>query len=302
MRTEYAPTENISEEYNWLAGAEFADSVGADVINSSLGYTEFDDASQNHTYADMDGNTTIITQAADKAFEKGMIVVNSAGNSGDNPWYYIGAPADGNNVLAIGATDHEGNVASFSSRGPSFDGRVKPDVATIGRYSAVVDINGNVVYSNGTSFSSPEMAGMVAVLWQIFPQKKNSEIIKAVKRSAHHYNNPDVYLGYGIPNFRLAYLDLSGYNIENLYEDQVLSIYPQPFNDQFTLIYYSAIAQNLEVNIFDISGKMVYNYKWSVQQGWVEETLVNAVLGAGIYTLQIIDGEGKAITNKIVRQ
>ncbi len=302
LRTEDAPTETISEEYNWLAAAEFADSAGVDVINSSLGYTTFDDASQNHTYADMDGNTTIITKAADMAYNKGMIVVNSAGNSGNNSWYYIGAPADGKHVLSVGATEHNGSLASFSSRGPTVDGRLKPNVVTIGQNSAVVDENGNVVYNNGTSFSSPEMAGMVAVLWQVFPEKTNNDIIDAVQRSAHKFKNPDNDMGYGIPNFRLAYLHLAGYNIDDINTNQVLSIYPQPFHNQFNLVYYSAVSQVIQVNIFDVAGKLVYSYNWTVGKGLIEETCVRTALTSGVYTLQIIDGAGVAVTNKIVRQ
>ncbi|MBM3436273.1 MAG: hypothetical protein FJY07_08685, partial [Bacteroidetes bacterium] len=139
IRTEDGNSEYIIEELNWVSGAELADSVGADIINSSLGYTEFDDPSQNHTYEDMDGNTTPVTKGADVAASKGMVVVNSAGNSGGSSWQYIGAPADGDSVFSIGAVDDMGNYAGFSSTGPTYDGRVKPNVVAQGQGCAIID-------------------------------------------------------------------------------------------------------------------------------------------------------------------
>ena len=205
LRSEYGPTEYLIEELNWASAAEFADSVGADVINSSLGYTTFDDPSHDHTYQDMDGNTTPITIAADLAASKGMIVVNSAGNSGNSAWLYIGAPADGDSVFSIGAVNSEGNYASFSSIGPTADGRVKPDVVAQGSGSAIVSAySGNVVSGSGTSFSSPITAGMVACLWQANPTKRNTEIMDAIRQSASLANTPNMLLGYGIPDYYKA--------------------------------------------------------------------------------------------------
>ncbi len=303
LRSEYAPTETISEEYNWVAAAEFADSAGADIINSSLGYTTFDDPINNHTYADMDGNTTIITKAADKAFSKGMLVVNSAGNSGNSLWFYIGAPADGKNVLSIGAVEHDGSYANFSSRGPTYDGRIKPNVSAIGRFSAVVNTSGNVVYSNGTSFSSPEVAGMSASLWQAFPNKTNSQIKDAIERSANQYYYPDDKLGYGIPNFRIAYMLLAGLEVKDKTQNQLLNVYPQPFNNQFDLLYYSAKKQTISVRVVDLAGKLVYDYDWSVGAGVIESLNFSGYFkAAGIYTLILIEEDGKGITHKIVKQ
>lgn len=206
LRTEDAEAEYIMEEYYWAAGAEYADSVGADIINSSLGYTTFDNPGDNHTYADMDGNTTPITIAADYAASKGILVVNSAGNSGNDTWLYIGAPADGDSVMAIAAVDPEGNYASFSSLGPSADGRIKPDVAAQGQDAVVVSMWGfGVDYANGTSFASPIMAGMSACLWQAHPGYNNMEIYEAIIQSASQYNMPDFELGYGIPDFEAAH-------------------------------------------------------------------------------------------------
>ncbi len=202
LRSENGSTEYLVEELNWVSAAEYADSVGADVINSSLGYTTFDDPAQNHSYADMDGNTTPITIGADLAASKGILVVNSAGNSGNTSWQYIGAPADGDSVFSIGAVNSSGTYASFSSQGPTYDGRIKPDVVAQGQGTTIISAySGSVTTGNGTSFSSPVTAGMVACLWSAFPDRKNTEIMQAIRQSASQYTNPDGYLGYGIPDY-----------------------------------------------------------------------------------------------------
>ncbi|MCB0805487.1 MAG: S8 family serine peptidase [Bacteroidales bacterium] len=220
LRTEDGGSEYIIEELNWVSGAEYADSVGADIINSSLGYTEFDDSSQDHTYQDMDGNTTPISIGADMAASKGILVVNSAGNSGNDSWQYIGAPADGDSVFSIGAVTGSGNYASFSSRGPTYDGRVKPNVVAQGSSSTVISAwSGNVSYSSGTSFSSPITAGMVACLWQAHPNRKNTEIMAAIEQSGSQATNPDDYLGYGIPDYFAAHTTLSVPVIHNIQLD-----------------------------------------------------------------------------------
>ena len=196
LRSEDGATEYLIEEYNWISAAEFADSVGADIINSSLGYTTFDDPSQDHTYEDMDGNTTPITIGADIAASKGMIVVNSAGNAGGSSWQYIGAPADGDSVFSIGAVNGSGSYASFSSTGPTADGRIKPNVVAQGQGTAVISAySGEVSFGSGTSFSSPITAGMVACLWQASPNNRNTEIMEAIMSAGSLAENPTNQLG-----------------------------------------------------------------------------------------------------------
>lgn len=208
LKTEDNGGEYRSEECNWIAALEYADSLGADIINSSLGYTTFSDDSMDYCYESLDGKTSIATQAAEIAFTKGMIVVNSVGNEGNTPWKYLDVPADGENVLAVGATDQAGYKTKFSSFGPTPDGRIKPDVSALGKDIAVASIYGTKVKTTkGTSFSSPLVAGAIASLWQAVPNRTNAEIIEAIKLSADRAAQPNNELGYGIPDFGAA-LDL----------------------------------------------------------------------------------------------
>ncbi len=210
LRTEDVSSEFRIEEYNWLAGAEYADSVGADIINSSLGYTRFDNPIQDYFYDDLDGQTTIVAKAANKAFNKGLLVVNSAGNYGSQTWMYVGSPADAHGVLAVGGTNSEGIRVAFSSFGPTADGRVKPDIMAQAQGVAVANMMGSVGQANGTSFSSPLIAGMAACLWQKYPAANNEEIRNAIIRSADRYLLPDTIYGYGIPDFAKAIDILDG--------------------------------------------------------------------------------------------
>ena len=210
FRTEDAATEFPIEEQHWAVAAEFADSAGADMISSSLGYAEFNDPSFNHTYSQRDGNTTIITLAADIAARKGIIVMNSAGNSGGltNDFKYVSCPADGDSVVAVGAVDVNGTIATFSSYGPNGAGRLKPNIVSVGQGTIISNTAGNAVSGNGTSFSNPNVAGLIACLWQAFPELTNMQIIDEVQKSAHKYASPDARFGYGIPNFRKAFYSL----------------------------------------------------------------------------------------------
>ena len=209
-RTEDAATEYPIEELNWACGAERADSIGADVISTSLGYTDFDPplTGSNHTYADMNGNTTMAAIAADLAAKKGMMVFASAGNEGNATWHFLVTPSDGDSVVAVGAVDTLGNVAGFSSYGPSSDGQVKPDMASIGA-NAIVQGSGNtIVTNNGTSFACPNMAGLGSCLWQGFPEFNNMKIIRAMQQAGSRATNPNDRIGYGIPDMKAAFANL----------------------------------------------------------------------------------------------
>lgn len=205
FRTEDNFSETPLEEANWLFAAEMADSLGADIISSSLGYSTFDNSADNYTPAMMDGKTALSTRAADLATERGIVVVVSAGNSGnDSSWQIITAPSDGDSVLAIGAVTRAGNYASFSSKGNSADGRVKPDVMAVGSNSALCNTSGFASTSNGTSFAAPLVAGLMAGFWQANPHLTAQEVTRCIRKSGHQFASPDILLGYGYANFSRA--------------------------------------------------------------------------------------------------
>ncbi len=262
LRSEDGYTENLIEEYNWLCAAEFADSAGADIINSSLGYTTFDDANQNHTYFDMDGRTTPVSIAANIASRKGMIVVNSAGNSGYSSWHYIGAPADADSILSVGAVDENRDFAWFSSYGPTSDGRVKPTVVAQGRNTIVATSDNGVLTGNGTSFSSPIIAGMTACLWQAHPNRTNIEIINAIILSSHLYENSNDSLGYGLPNFALADLLLTEPKSQSISE--IIAVVPNPISSHSHLYVYVANTNAMNMDVYDIKGNRLNKFNLSL--------------------------------------
>ena len=208
MTTEDMASEFPVEEDYWVRAVEFADSIGLDIINTSLGYTTFDDPSMNYTHADLTGRVAFISRAADKAFHKGMLLVVSAGNAGNREWQKISTPADAHYVIAVGATDSDGVIAPFSSLGPTADGRIKPDLVSVGRETVVIAQNGAVRTGSGTSFSSPFLAGLIASLWSINPALHRSEVIDIVKRSADRFHAPDTVFGHGIPDFQKAMTEM----------------------------------------------------------------------------------------------
>lgn len=248
-----ASFENPVEESFWVAAAEQADYHGVDVINTSLGYNEFDNPSYNYTYQDMNGNTTFISKGLNRAVTRGMICVNSAGNSGNSPWQYIIAPADAQNALTVGAVDSMGNYASFSSRGPTSDARIKPDVVAKGLNATVSSTNGNIGTSSGTSFSSPIMAGLVTCLWQALPQLSNFQIMNLVKQSSHLFQNPNNNLGYGIPNFQLAY----NLGLDNVPVTETSIVFPNPFTDFLTIKLNVDNAKDASLLIYNTLGQIV---------------------------------------------
>ncbi len=198
-------TETPAEEDTWAAALEFADSVGADVVNSSLGYNLFNDSTMNVKYSELDGMTHLISRSASLAASRGVLVVNSAGNSGDEDWQKIGIPADARNILTVGAAFEKLSFAQFTSRGFTADGRVKPDVSARGRLAAVVRSNGAISPASGTSFSSPITAGMTVCLMQALPKLKPEEIIDLLHQCGNRSWMPDNILGYGVPDYYKAY-------------------------------------------------------------------------------------------------
>ena len=205
IRCEDERTESLAEEDYWASAAEYADSCGVDVINSSLGYHGFDDSSMNHHYYEQDGNTALISRTASMCADKGIVCVNSAGNDGMGSWKKINFPADAKDILTVGSINEHGMNAAFSAVGPTVDGRIKPDVMAFGSPTCVITGRGSIINDNGTSFSSPLVAGMVACLWQALPGKTAKQIIKLVKLAGDNQQHPDNVFGYGVPDFWKAY-------------------------------------------------------------------------------------------------
>jgi hypothetical protein len=302
LRTEDADTEFLVEEDNWVAAAEFADSVGADVLNTSLGYTTFDDNTMNHSYLGLDGNTYRISVATDFAVAKGMFAVSSAGNSGASSWYHIGAPADADSALTVGAVDAGGIITSFSSRGPSADGDIKPNVCAQGRDAIVSALGGGIQTANGTSFSSPITCGAVACLWQANPTMNNMEIYEAILKSSHQYNFPDDSLyGYGIPDFCMANIILS--QKEKSTSEGNIQFFPNPFKSSVSFTLSTSLTQNIIVDLCDIFGKKVYSGAYFLNKNTVNTIEIKELskLAKGLYILTVT-GNGIFYSEKIIKE
>lgn len=253
--SEDGTSENIIEEYNWISAAEFADSVGADIITSSLGYTTFDQSYQNHSYQDMDGKTTPSTRGANMAFDKGMVVVVSAGNEGAASWHYISAPSDGIKVLSIGAVDSNKFHADFSGHGPSYTGAVKPNICAQGQDNFLAKYDSTFIRASGTSFAAPVTAGMIACLWQALPDFSNIQLKNLIEKNADRYANPDVDYGYGIPDYEAALLSVQGQNKNELKEAK---IYPNPFVEDLFMDFESSVKDEMNVKIYSMLGTEIY--------------------------------------------
>ena len=277
--TEDINSENPVEESYWVEAAEFADSLGVDVINTSLGYFAYDNPNYSYTYADMNGTKAFISRGADIAFSKGMICVTSAGNSGATSEPHIGAPADAIYTLTIGAVDASENYVSFSSIGPSFDGRVKPDVCAKGLSATVSNTSGIIVTSNGTSFSSPIMAGMVTSFWSALPNLTNAEVVQFVKQSADLYATPTVFKGYGVPDFQLALNNALSLNSNEMAS---VVLYPNPVNDKLQVILPNNTS-SAKLFLYNNLGQQVNSYVVDATNA----TIYLESLASGLYFYQI---------------
>ena len=206
LRSEDQQTEQEVEEDYWTMAAEFADSAGVDIISSSLGYNEYDNHLGDYRLRDLDGKTALISRTASMLADKGIILINSAGNLGMGPWKKITFPADAQDILTVGAVNNDRKNAPFCGVGPTQDGRVKPDVTALGSPASLISGRGTIIRDMGTSFSTPIVAGLVACLWQALPDKTALEIINLVRQTSSQYQYPDNVYGYGIPNFWRAYM------------------------------------------------------------------------------------------------
>ncbi len=286
LRTEDAATEHNIEEINWLLAAEYADSAGADVINSSLGYNTFDSPSRSYTYSEMDGNTTLVARAADIAAAVGMLVVTSAGNEGNSTWKYIASPADADSVLTVGAVDSLGVKASFSSFGPTADGQIKPDVVALGRNAYVLTTSGSIVKSNGTSFSGPIVAGFATALWQANFTKSNYEMIQLIRQIGSQANNPDNNIGYGIPNYNRTLTALP----HVLDKNNILITNPVSTKPIVLVLGNDWLKQSLDVQLLDATGKLLYSQHIINPQQEQTLNIQPQALSSGLYLFRVRTG------------
>ena len=299
LRSEDTGSEYRIEEENWVSAAEFADSAGVDVINTSLGYSTFDDTLQNYTYKEMDGRTTRVSKGAVLAASKGILVVVSAGNEGNKLWKYITAPADADSILAVGAVDEYGALASFSSVGPSSDDRIKPDIAAQG-VGTVAQGLGGLIGCNGTSCSAPVIAGLAACLWQANKQLSNIEIIEMIKQSSSQYQNPDTLIGYGLPNFANA---LSQIGADLPYSSiRIKGIYPNPFLDKISLLFIQIAPKDVFIELYNIQGKIIMKKEYKNLPGGEFELTIDNLgnLSQGVYIIKVLSG-GYCYLKKLVK-
>ena len=294
IHTEWVGSEEIIEEDFWANGAEIADSIGADVINSSLGYRMFPDFPQNDiTYENMDGVHSIASRCATILGQKGVIVCVAAGNDGNNEYYHISRPGDAFDILCVGACSADSLLAGFSSLGPSFDGRVKPDITSQGVETACYYPFNMLSTANGTSLATPVAAGMCACLWQAMPCYPATQSVQMIRESGHLYNNPNPEFGYGIPNFYQVYASHVGINDYNPLQ---LSVYPNPATDKLCLTNTDGNIQS--ISIFNATGQLVLQH--SVNGNPLIEINVTS-LPKGFYVgTATLDGNKKA-TFKFVK-
>ncbi|MCX8080456.1 MAG: S8 family peptidase [Bacteroidia bacterium] len=278
LRTEDVGSETPSEEFNWIRAIEFADSVGCDVANTSLGYNTFDKPSQNHLYSQLNGKTIPMSRAATMAARKGMLIFNSAGNEGGSAWQYITVPADADSIVTVGSVDSLGIPSGFSSRGPTADGRIKPDFVARGSKAAVALAWSNSVgYSNGTSFSSPILAGAMACFWQKNKTLHPVKIIDSLKKTSSLAAAPNNTLGWGVPNmcYPTGLYEIVPDNQLNI------NIFPIPFRDH---LYIESWENQCHITLSDITGKVISEY-FIDKKG--KHTLSVEFLSSGVYFLHI---------------
>ena len=299
VRTENAPTEFPVEELNWVVGAEFADSTGSDMISSSLGYNTFDDGAFNHTYSDIYKNVATVSQGAALAVKKGMIVMNSADNEGNNSWKYIAFPADSDSVCTVGAITSQGIIASFSSRG--YPGKLKPNIVSVGVNTVIAGLNNLPSSGNGTSFSNPNVAGLIACLWQAFPNLNNMQLLDAVYRSSNQYTSPNANYGYGVPNFKLAYRIIKHDQNVALYGNDWLWATPNPFDSKIDVRFIGRVDGNAVLYLKNAAGVVVGKQNFTSEQEEVYNYSFDNLAGfpSGYYTVEYVDNTN---TRSIVLQ
>ena len=299
LRSEEDRFETLLEEDNWIAAAEFADSAGVDIINTSLGYNTFDDPSQDHSYEQLDGKTLRMSIAQNLAAFRGILMVTSLGNEGTSRWKKLTVPADADSVLAVGGVTPNGSFSRLASIGPTYDERIKPNVAAQSELVAVASTGNVLLTAAGTSFASGLVAGGAACLWQAFPQYRNMDVFDAIEQSGHRASRPDNEVGHGIPNFFRAYDDLSNRNL--VVVEDFIRVYPNPATEQVTIAFFSVSEQRVEVQVNDLTGRTVYFDQFAALEGRNLFDLEWEGLAPGIYTVVLITNDG-ILEETVIRQ
>ena len=292
IHTEDGGSENIVEEYNWVSGAEYADSLGVDVCSTSLGYNGFDMPQWDHPFAHFDGHTAPMTIGAEIAASRGMICINAAGNNGGGTCT-LGIPGDAEHILTIGAVNSNGNRADFSSVGPTYDGRIKPDVMAMGESSYVASgysaWEGEYYNGSGTSFATPILAGAVACLRQARPYASVQAICDAIRQCSDRVDNPDSYYGYGIPDFSQAMELLSVNEPMGNTPAHVISVFPNPSNGEVHVALNA--VHKADLTVYDITGRQLFAYSFNGLNHTTLENFLNT-LGAGVYFINAVSEAG----------
>jgi len=300
IRTEYSPTEYKVETDFWCSGIEFADSVGVDLVNSSLGYYTFDDPSMSFSYSDMTGKVSRASRAATLASKKGIIVVVAAGNEGTSTWHYIGSPADADGIISVGSVTSTGVPSSFSSYGPSYDGRIKPEICATGSSSAVVNTIGTPTYSSGTSFASPTMCGMMACLLQKYKSMYSKTdiftLLSSVFKTGNFFSNPTTQMGYGIPDFQQAELNLSIINnLLAVHKGSFMMAYNPAFKTINIRFIDNLNPKQSSVKIYSLTGTLVLNQLITDNSSYLQVDN----LQSGVYIVSVSENE-KTETRKMI--
>ncbi len=296
--TEDELSEQPIEEDNWLSGAEYADSVGADIINGSLGYNEFDAPHASYTWQnDLTGNKTQIAQAANMAVSKGIFTCLAQGNSGMAVWHYMLTPADADSAYSVGSVDSF-KQWSDSGYGPNADGQTKPNGMAMGKRVSLVGGNGLIGTANGSSFASPLIAGMVACLWQGCPTKTESEIRHLVMQVSDRFTSPTYIHGFGIPNFELAYNIATGIDEFELKHKTNFQVYPNPTNGSFSIrVKQTFLPYDFE--LYDAGGRKVGSLE-NINNFVYENQLLNN-LPTGTYFIRL-NSNGRIEQTKLIKQ
>ena len=304
----YVTEDDLSEQpielINMLCGAERADSLGADVITSSLGYNLFDNTAYGLSFSQLDGKTTTAAIAANMATRKGMLFIASAGNEGTTSgWNQILTPGDADSALTVGSVQLTGVNAASSGYGPNAAGQIKPDVCALGQFAYVFTETG-YAQEDGTSFSTPQIAGWAACLWEAYPDATPARVRHAIIHCADHFNDPGVQIGYGIPNFSCVYLNFNSTDTPVIPADgsDLTVMVPNPLSGILSITVTLRTPQTINFRLVDIAGRQVTSFSSAMGAGKNAALQYNiANLAPGMYFLKAMSASGKEVTLKVVK-